>query len=506
MTATELRWDPPGAGRWDSDPVHWPKPAARLAQAPFVNGTREGLGRAFARHGLPFRTLDMAFVNDVLFQRIVLCDADELERRAPIATHARDVEQWRTDAERWRTTVKPRRLAVNLALQDVDPLELDEASYVKYLRDLTTELQAAIDEHMDLVCIGDVIGRLLLAGEPWGIANADLLALLAGSSPGSTEAAASARAIATMLRGAVVTSLVEARAVSDDVRHAIDAHVRLHGWRMLDSYGPDGTTLAERPELLLRTIVSVLDRPVVDVAALERQIRRRVPPKDRTRFDELLADARDAYGVRDDNEGLTLLWPMGLLRRALLAATRRLGRDAFVLDLDEIESLLLERGGPSIDEVADRVRRREVAAAAIPSTIGVDHEVAPDIPAAILPSLAAAEAAWGAELVAGDAVGIGIGKLPYTGRACVCADAASALDELAPGDVLITSTTTSAFNAVLTIAGALVVEAGGPACHAALVARELGLPAVVGLADATTRFRTGDLVTVDPATGSVVAA
>ena len=50
----------------------------------------------------------------------------------------------------------------------------------------------------------------------------------------------------------------------------------------------------------------------------------RVPEAERDRFDELLADARDCYGNRDDNVALTFMWPVGLMRRALLEIGRRL--------------------------------------------------------------------------------------------------------------------------------------------------------------------------------------
>jgi pyruvate,water dikinase len=52
-------------------------------------------------------------------------------------------------------------------------------------------------------------------------------------------------------------------------------------------------------------------------------------------------------------------------------------------------------------------------------------------------------------------------------------------------------------------AGGLVMEMGGSNSHGAVVAREYGIPAVVGVADATNRIQTGQLVTVDGAAGSV---
>ncbi|MGH2730498.1 MAG: PEP-utilizing enzyme, partial [Actinomycetota bacterium] len=54
------------------------------------------------------------------------------------------------------------------------------------------------------------------------------------------------------------------------------------------------------------------------------------------------------------------------------------------------------------------------------------------------------------------------------------------------------------------IAGAIVVERGGPLSHAAIVSRELGLPAVLNAQGATTTLRSGDLVEVDGSTGVVI--
>jgi pyruvate,water dikinase len=108
----------------------------------------------------------------------------------------------------------------------------------------------------------------------------------------------------------------------------------------------------------------------------------------------------------------------------------------------------------------------------------------------------------------GSGRGVGIGTHRYRGRAVVAADPDDALARLEPGDVLVTGTTTPAFNTVLVLAGALVTAHGGPMSHAGIVSRELGLPAVVGLADALERIPDGAEVEVDPveATVQVIAA
>jgi pyruvate,water dikinase len=74
---------------------------------------------------------------------------------------------------------------------------------------------------------------------------------------------------------------------------------------------------------------------------------------------------------------------------------------------------------------------------------------------------------------------------------------------LLPGDVLVCPTATPSWTILFGIAGALVTDGGGPLAHAAIVAREHGLPAVVGTVNATARLTDGQSVTVDGAAGIV---
>src|SRR4051795_2063440 len=99
--------------------------------------------------------------------------------------------------------------------------------------------------------------------------------------------------------------------------------------------------------------------------------------------------------------------------------------------------------------------------------------------------------------------GQGIGDRPYTGRARVARSPEEALGLLEPGEVLVTPMTTPAYNAVLPLAGALIVEEGGALCHAAIIARELDIPAIVGVTDALEHIHDGDLIEVDPVAGAV---
>jgi pyruvate,water dikinase len=99
--------------------------------------------------------------------------------------------------------------------------------------------------------------------------------------------------------------------------------------------------------------------------------------------------------------------------------------------------------------------------------------------------------------------GTGVGTGTYRGTARVVHDVNEALGALEPGDVLVARYTAPTYNAVIAIAGALVVEEGGLLCHAAVIARELGIPAVVGARDAMERIPDGATVEVDTARGTV---
>ena len=77
----------------------------------------------------------------------------------------------------------------------------------------------------------------------------------------------------------------------------------------------------------------------------------------------------------------------------------------------------------------------------------------------------------------------------------------SQMDEVQPGDVLVTDMTDPNWEPVMKRASAIVTNRGGRTCHAAIIARELGIPAVVGCGDATERLKDGTLVTVSCSEG-----
>ena len=102
----------------------------------------------------------------------------------------------------------------------------------------------------------------------------------------------------------------------------------------------------------------------------------------------------------------------------------------------------------------------------------------------------------GAVLAEGRAIGQKIGTGPVR-----LVNDPSQMDIVQPGDVLVTDMTDPNWEPVMKRASAIVTNRGGRTCHAAIIARELGIPAVVGCGDATEKLKDGTLVTVSCAEG-----
>ncbi len=100
---------------------------------------------------------------------------------------------------------------------------------------------------------------------------------------------------------------------------------------------------------------------------------------------------------------------------------------------------------------------------------------------------------------------VGLGVSP--GRVTAVARVVHSLDEaqrLNPGEILVARTTTPAWTPLFARAAGLVTDLGGPLAHGSIVAREYGIPAVMGTGSATQRIQDGAIITVDGTAGRVV--
>ena len=217
---------------------------------------------------------------------------------------------------------------------------------------------------------------------------------------------------------------------------ALDAYLADHGWRVVSQYSPRALALVELPDVLVRAIRAASTGGAAtppDSGAL----RARVPATDRRRFDELLADARATYFLRDDNVALTFMWPAGLVRRALLEAGRRLhergalDERGHVMALGEAEIAAALAGDPTLRAVAADRAARGLAAEAdgAPVMLGDDEGPPPDpkvFPAAMAELVAAV-------LVPLELEEFGVGAPPLTPSGPARASAPASAPPATPG-------------------------------------------------------------------------
>ena len=539
-------WDPPGAGSWINDRSH-----AVAGPTPFYrrivsDHTAAVYREVFERFGGAVGTIDMQFVNGALYRRLEPLIAPDLDRgRLPPApvlwlvsrlhpafrrrnrTAERTLESgsFLDDIRLWKSSERFEWKDKNLALQAVDVAAIDDVGLAEHLRRMDRRLIAGWWRHHQLHAndLGP-IGDLLVHAREWGMDLRTVMTLLKGDSPATIEAERHGRRIAEALRSANIdpTTVVSLDTVrqAPAAAEALDDYLEEFGNRVVSDYDIEGLTLNEMPEAVC-AIIRQGGSPVTGEPAersdLERDLRQQATDTDL--FHELLAAAREAYGVRDDNGPLTWAWPAGLLRLAYLEAGRRLtaqGRttepaQVFELDVEEVATLLEGGREPTSAAITKRAERREwektLDAPAVLGPPPAEPDLSP-LPSGLrrLMSIIVAAVTMLDPELDRDGVplrGLGIGNEPYRGIARVATDPAAIMAEIEPGDVLVAAWTAPSFNAVFAVAGAVVVQEGGLLCHAAVMARELEIAGVIGCAEAMTLISSGDLVEVDPVAGRV---
>jgi phosphohistidine swiveling domain-containing protein len=541
MTAqadTDLRFDPPGPGSWTLDAVHFPRPATRYWQEmhpePFMRGFSE-----FTRfYGMLIGTLEYRYVHGFVYSAMRPAPEGEIPERFQRAEEVLEKKLWREQLDAWDTKFKPASIKVHMAIQAVDPDELTDEDLIAHIRRCRRHHVEMIYQHMRHTGAAILpVGDLMVHVADWSeVPGGELLAMLRGSSPVSAGASIELQQLVAALNAdPAARELLESdrdpgdilyalRTFDSEAGRALGAYLDLVGYRLLDGFDISGRYALELPDALLRSIrAAVAPREHDQDETVDRiaKVRDQIPEEHRGEFDELVEEAVLTYRIRDERGVFSDIWASGLMRRAVIAGGKRLAAAGRIDDpehfvdagIEEMCAMLSGAAEPSADEVAARYAwRTSHSAKDAPPVLGDPPHPPPD-PSGLPPAPqrvmraagTALDALFGSseeeheeELLRGIAASGGV----YEGIARRVAGPEE-FDRIIKGDVLVTESTTEAFNILLPLLGAIVTDAGGLLSHSAIVAREYGIPGVVGTREATERIEDGTVVRVDGDAGEV---
>lgn len=405
MDIAELKFEPPGPGSWELDPVHFPRPVTRYyaetAAEPFRRGVQD-----FARfYGMLIDGLEYRYVNGFPYKTVHPVAPSELPARIGRAAEVLEKKLWREQLKAWDETIKPAAIKAHRELQAIDPDALSNDELIAYLDRCRRHHVAMIAQHMRhtaaaVVPTGDFLAHV---GDWTGLPFADLLDLMRGASPVSSGASAELERLIAALRSdpsarALLDSkedpvrvLDRLRALDGEAGAAASAYLDLVGNRLLDGFDISEPRAIELPDALLRAIrVSVEEAgpKATDVDGKTAEVRAKVPEAHRAGFDDLVAEARLMYRLRDERGVFSDIWASGLMRRAALAAGRRLAASGRLREashfvdagFDEMCGLLRGADAPSAEELAQRAQYRATHRAKdAPHALGPPPPPPPDL-------------------------------------------------------------------------------------------------------------------------------
>lgn len=532
---------PPGPWEWDAS--HNRMPLTPMAASLFPLGFEEGSRRLVELFGAPFAKLAMTTINGYLYIQVVPPAGKPgqpappapvmkalfrllppLRRREKTARRALAERTDRVLAEQWRSEIRPVIEEKLDAWWSLDPVTLDDTSLQAHLAE-TAEIQklafswTVITDPSYLLPLADLhdfVQRELGEGMEC------VTRLLAGSS--RSEYRVSLRSLEERLTPELRTVILDGAGdvlgrleeTDPGFAAAYREHLRAHGARIL-GFQLVVPTLMEDPQTELSRLVSLPSDadPSIEAEGYAAEMRSRLTPDAAVRFDELVAEARKTYPIREEGEAVHAR-AIGTVRRAALAVGHRMVEKGHLERNDHVFFLSLSEAGEWLQEPGDRralVRKRRAnhlwALGHSPAPTVGGNPLPPD-PSAFPPGVGRITELFRLVVThdlsptrpAAGEDGVAASPGVYTGPVRIVRGPED-FHRVHPGDVLVAPLTTSPWEVLFPTIGALVTEGGGLLSHPAIVAREYRLPAVVGCEGATSRFRDGQLVTVDGSAGRV---
>jgi pyruvate,water dikinase len=306
----------------------------------------------------------------------------------------------------------------------------------------------------------------------------------------------------------------------------LDAHLEAYGQRS-PTWGISTPAFTEDPAPVVKMLKDYVGQPdgadpglALRRAAAERETaiaeaRERLagyPAPVVAQFEGLLAAAQVGLRLTEDHGFYIDAWGLALVRRAVMAAGRRVAaagaidapEDVLHLTAAELRAALAAEPAPGLRAVVAERRAglERYADVTPPFRLGtLPAGPPPDGPASRMGTKFA-----GLPPTAQDEPGVLRGSAGSEGAVVGLARVVTSLDDAArlqPGEVLVAETTAPPWTPLFGVAGAIVTDTGGVLSHSAVVAREYGIPAVVGAGTATASIPDGTLVEVDGDAGTV---
>jgi pyruvate,water dikinase len=296
----------------------------------------------------------------------------------------------------------------------------------------------------------------------------------------------------------------------------IRALLARHGHRFV------GRDLSQRTWREQPAIVVEMVRKLLDSAARESSDERRARRLDAVRrtgerigeglggtvkrlaFERVLGFCEQYYVLRENMRYHADLFLAALRFLALVAAERLADQgaidridDVFFLEVEELRAGLRGTGAQPRELARRAAERREAqrSHATVDPPECLFGDEAPTVAASVAGTARPSRSA-------GTLSGVGVSPGIATGTVRVV----RSLDELQliePGEIVVATATDPSWTSMLAIAGAIVLEMGGPLSHGAIVARELAIPAVVNVGNATRELVSGERIAVDGGSGSI---
>jgi phosphohistidine swiveling domain-containing protein len=534
----------PGEDRllWDRDRTHFPHQVTPL-EAEFVStALSRGMAHALERYAVPLAGTKARALNGYMYTAFVpldvppaeLADRSRRHEAALEATIARLEDAWE---EEWL----PEILEHLAAMEALDPrAALSTVGLVDVLECYWEHLERLWEIHFEVVFPAYVAVSEFadLFGELFGGGQFDAYRLLHGFPTRTFEVGCDLwRLSRVALRSPEVAEVLATEAAADvpaalaatapgrEVLDELDRHLDAFGHRTA-TWGLQTRSFIEDPAPVIKVLKDYATQPDSaspgheldrlaserDVAVAEARERLRgYPAPVVAQFEAMLAAAQVGLLLTEDHGFYIDAYAVSLLRDLLSEMGRRLVADRVVDDADDVLMLTyddlrvaaLDLPGTDPRTLVEqrRAKMAEHADVTPPPMLGTTPSgPPPDSPLLRMAMKSSGRPAPSAES------GVVTGSAGSAGRATGVARVVRSLadaDALAPGQVLVAETTAPPWTPLFGIAAAVVTDTGGILSHSAVVAREYGIPAVVGAGNATAVIADGDLVEVDGDAGTV---